>query len=105
MAVLSLVFGALAVRDIRTGYAGFVIATLRKWENPVTFWGLVAAEALAALLCAGIAVAAFTMPATCDEAGVCTVVIETASPPEIPCPKEGCRALVPVQRPPLEPFP
>jgi hypothetical protein len=105
MAVLSLLFGALAVRDIRIGEAGFVIATLRRWENPATFWGLVAAEAIAALFCAIVAFAAFAMPATCNEAGVCKVVIKSEQPPEIPCPKEGCRALAPLPRPSQEPLP
>jgi hypothetical protein len=105
MAVLSAIFGALAIRDIRAGNAGFVVATLRKREHPMTFWGLVAAEVLAALLCAAIVAAVLTRPPSCDEAGVCTVVIESNPVPDIPCPKEGCRALVPVQSPPLEPFP
>ena len=105
MAVLSLVFGALAVRDIRAGDAGFVVATLRKWEHPLPFWGLVVTEVLAALLCAAVAVAAFTNPYSCDETGVCTVVIETAPSPEIPCPKEGCRMIAPMPRQPLEAHP
>jgi ornithine cyclodeaminase/alanine dehydrogenase-like protein (mu-crystallin family) len=81
MAGLAILFGALAVRDIRTGAAGFVVATLCKRENPLPFWGLVIAEILAALLFAAGAMAAFTIPATCDEVnGVCTVTIHAQRP-------------------------
>ena len=80
MAGLALIFGALAVRDVRTGNAGFVVAMLRRSANPALFWGLVAAETLAAFFCVAVALAAFTMPATCDDVGVCTVVIETTEP-------------------------
>lgn len=80
LAGLAVVFAALAARDIRAGNAGFVIATLRKGEHPVPFWGLVVAEILAALLAAFGAVGALTMPATCDDNGLCTVVIATSEP-------------------------
>lgn len=100
MTGLALIFAGLAVRDIRAGNAGFVFATLRKWEYPVPFWGLVATEIVAALLCAGVAVAAFSIPVTCDDNGVCRVVIERSSPPpDIPCPKEGCRVIDTSPRP------
>jgi hypothetical protein len=82
MAILAVLFGFLVVRDVRTGDAGFVFATLRRWEYPVPFWGLVTIEAIAALLSAIVAVFAFTTPATCDEAGTCTVVIQSAEPPQ-----------------------
>jgi len=80
MASLAVVFGALAVRDIRAGNAGFVVAMLRKSEHPMPFWGLVVAEILAAILSGIVAVAAFTMSATCDDKGPCTVVITTVEP-------------------------
>ncbi len=80
MAGLAVAFGTLAVRDIRAGDVGLVIATLSKWEHPVPFWGLVAVEIVAALLCAVVAISAFTMPATCDDTGACTVVIEMSEP-------------------------
>jgi hypothetical protein len=102
MAVLSLVFGALAVRDIRVGDAGFVVATLRKWEHPLPFWGLVAAEIVAALLCAGGAAFAFSTPVSCDDNGVCSLLTQRAPPSQpldIPCPKEGCRVIDTSPRP------
>jgi hypothetical protein len=80
MAGLALVFGGLAIRDIRAGNAGFVVAMLRKSEHPMPFWGLVIAEILGALLSAILAVAALTMSATCDDKGPCSVVIATVEP-------------------------
>ena len=76
IAVLSLAFGALAVRDLVARNANLVVFTLCRTERPIFYWTLVAAEAFVAAICAILEFWMMTSPIECNEDGACTVTIE-----------------------------
>ena len=80
LGALAAIFGGLVVRDLRARDAGLVFFTLRRSEQPVTYWALIAFEGVIALLCALLAIVALLYPSDCDANGVCTVTIPAQDP-------------------------
>lgn len=73
---LFMAFGCLAVRDLRDGEIGLVVANLRRSENPVAFRAVVTIEIICSILFGLVALATFGAPAEYDGDGVGKITLQ-----------------------------